>query len=100
MLATIPVEDSFTALLEPTDEDRALLARHHDFFRLHVDAVVRQWLDAVMAVPELRELVAQHSDVNRLAELQRGFFLSVADRRQGDRATTPAQLREDMQRVG
>lgn len=91
---------AFPTLLEPTPEDRALLARHADFFRRHVDAVLGRLADALASVTELRALIASATSMERLLELQRAFFLSIADRRSGSRAVTPQQLREGMAHIG
>jgi len=92
--------EELRARFAPSEEDRAILAHYHDFFRQHVDEMVREFSRQILPVPAVARLVEAHSSVASLLERQRAFFLSIADRRRGDRAVTPAQLEEEMTALG
>lgn len=92
--------EELRACFAPSEEDRAILAHYHDFFRQHVDEMVREFSQQILPIPDVSRLVEAHSSVASLLERQRAFFLSIADRRRGDRAVTPAQLEEEMAALG
>ncbi|MBD2872100.1 protoglobin domain-containing protein [Paenibacillus arenilitoris] len=62
-----------------TEQDLKLLADCRPIFQKVVDEVVDRFYDHVGAQPELVSLIARVSDIERLKETQKGYWLSLAD---------------------
>ncbi|MET3208596.1 UNVERIFIED_CONTAM: heme-based aerotactic transducer [Paenibacillus sp. PvR008] len=62
-----------------TDDDLALLHLHQGLFQSIVDEVVDRFYDHVEKVPHLMSIISKWSNIERLKETQREYWLSLAD---------------------
>ena len=61
------------------DDDLALLHLHQGLFQSIVDEVVDRFYDHVEKVPHLMSIISKWSNIERLKETQREYWLSLAD---------------------
>ncbi|MBR2566376.1 MAG: globin-coupled sensor protein [Paenibacillus sp.] len=62
-----------------TEQDFKLLAEHRPVFERVVDEVVDHFYKHIGKYPELMELIARFSNIDRLKETQRMYWLSMTD---------------------
>ncbi len=62
-----------------SEQDLQLLAEYRPIFAQVVDEVVDRFYDSVGSQPDLVELISRVSNIERLKETQRGYWMSLAD---------------------
>ncbi|WP_010272839.1 protoglobin domain-containing protein [Paenibacillus senegalensis] len=61
-----------------TEEDLALLQSKEEQFKRIVDQLVDELYDKILRQPQLKDIIDRHSNVDRLKETQRWYFLTLA----------------------
>jgi hypothetical protein len=67
------------AYLDITSEDINLMTRHREIFSKEAEAVVEKFYYHILNYPYLKEIIEKFSNVNRLKEKQRNYFISLCD---------------------
>ncbi|MDQ0287092.1 hypothetical protein J2Z49_002211 [Desulfofundulus luciae] len=58
-------------------EDLEIMARYRDLFVKEADRVVDYFYGHILQFPQLKKIIERHSNVNRLKETQKQYFISL-----------------------
>nr|NNM90638.1 globin-coupled sensor protein [Bacilli bacterium] len=77
-----------------TDHDLQIIEKNQDFFALYAKEFVEVFYGKLQQIPELMQIIHDHSTIERLKKLQQSFFESLSS------STSFQQLVDDIYRIG